>query len=214
MQDLTAVVPLRSPGRGKTRLSPALDREARAALAGAMLADVLDALREAGLEVVVAAGGQAAAAAASALRADVVMDAPGTRSLDDAVEQARRRVAPTTGLLVVQADLPALTTADVTALVEGDAPVVIAPTADGGTSALLRRPSSIMGTAFGAGSGAAHERLARAAGVVPRIVRRDGLRHDVDVVDDLRDLAGRAMGPATTTVLAGLGFGRDASDCA
>ena len=61
-----ALVPLRSPGHGKTRLAPDLDRDARAALAGAMLADVVTALRAAELHVVVAAGGEAAAAAASA----------------------------------------------------------------------------------------------------------------------------------------------------
>ena len=100
------------------------------------------ALRGADVRVVVAAGGASAASAASALAADVVVDGPGVRSLDDAIEHARRSVAPTTELLVVQADLPGLTPDDVRAVVAADAPVVVAPTADGGTSALLRRPSS------------------------------------------------------------------------
>ena len=165
MPPLVAVVPLRSPGHGKTRLAPDLDRDTRAALAGAMLADVVAALRGADVHVVVAAGGASAASAASALAADVVVDGPGVRSLDDAVEHARRSVAPTTPLLVVQADLPGLTSEDVRAVVTADAPVVVAPTADGGTSALLRRPSSAIGTAYGRDSAAAHLALADAAGV-------------------------------------------------
>ena len=93
MDGLVAVVPLRSPGTGKTRLAPTLDTDARAALAGAMLADVVAALRGAGVEVVVAAGGPAAAAAASALQVTAVVDPPTTRSLDDAVEHARSHIA-------------------------------------------------------------------------------------------------------------------------
>lgn len=203
-RDLVAVVPLRSPGVGKTRLSPALDRDARAALAGAMLADVLDAIRGAGVEAVVAAGGPAAAAAASALRAEVVMDAPHVRSLDAAVEHARRRLGAVDGLLVVQADLPLLRAADVRAVVDTDAPVVVAPTTDGGTSALLRRPPDVVGTAFGHASGAAHRRLAATAGIDAAVVDRPGLAHDVDVLDDVRGLSPATVGRATAAVLAHL----------
>lgn len=201
MDQPVAVVPLRSPGHGKTRLAPDLDRDARAALAGAMLADVVAALRAVDLRVVVAAGGPAAAAAASALAAEVVVDGPDVRSLDQAVAHARRRLGPVPALLVVQADLPLLTAADVAALVAGDHAVVVAPTVDGGTSALLRRPPDVIGTAYGPGSGAAHQRLARAHGIAPHVVDRPGLRRDVDVLDDLRALSPDAVGPATAAVL-------------
>ncbi len=201
VRDLVAIVPLRSPGAGKTRLAPALTRHTRAALAGAMLADVVAALRGAGVELVVAAGGAAAASAASALRADTIVDGPDVGSLDDAVEHARRRLGPVGALLVVQADLPTITADDVAALLAGDEAVVVAPTEDGGTSALLRRPPSVIGTAFGPDSGAAHRRLAEAAGIRPRLVHRPGLALDVDVLDDLRRLRSRTVGPATAAVL-------------
>lgn len=202
---LVAVVPLRSPGDGKTRLAPSLGRDTRAALAGAMLADVVAALRGADVHVVVAAGGAAAAAAASALQADVVMDGPGVGSLDGAVEHARRQLEPVDALLVVQADLPLLTSADVRAVVEHDDAVVVAPTDDGGTSALLRRPAAVVPTAYGPDSARRHQQLARDAGLVPRVVRRPGLALDVDVLTDLQALAGRPVGPATAAVLAALG---------
>lgn len=204
MDGLVAVVPLRSPGAGKTRLSPTLDTDARAALAGAMLADVVAALRGADLEVVVAAGGPAAAAAASALQVAAVVDPPTARSLDDAVEHARRAVAPDTALLVVQADLPLLRSADVEALLAAEAPVVLAPTSDGGTSALLRRPSSVIATAYGRRSADRHARLAHAAGVPVAVVDRPGLALDVDRLEDLDALVGRDVGPATRAVLSAL----------
>lgn len=201
--DLVAVVPLRSPGDGKTRLAPALDRADRAELAAAMLADVVGAVRAAGVRVVVAAGGPAAVQAAERVGAEVVPDGAHVRSLDEAIEHTRRRLAPQGGLLVVQADLPLLTADDVTAVCAVQAPVVIAPTDDGGTSALLRRPPGIIGTAFGPDSAAAHERLARRAGVPPRLVHRPGLAHDVDVLADLHDL-GPSVGPSTGAVLSRL----------
>lgn len=204
VDELVAVVPLRSPGAGKTRLAPALDTDTRAALAGAMLADVVAALRGAGVEVVVAAGGPAAAAAASALQVTAVVDPPTTRSLDAALEHARRTVAPTASLLVVQADLPLLRPADVHALLDADAPVVLAPTHDGGTSALLRRPSSVIATAYGPHSADHHRRLAREAGVPVSVVERPGLALDVDRLEDLDALVGREVGPATRAVLGAL----------
>lgn len=197
------VVPLRSPGDGKTRLAPALDRPTRARLAAAMLTDVVTAVRGAGLSVVVAAGGPAAVHAAAAIGVEVVEDPPDVRSLDDVIAHAQRRLSGTGGLLVVQGDLPLLTSEDVRAVCEDAAPVVLAPTDDGGTSALLRRPADVMDTAFGPGSADAHARLARAAGVSPRIVHRAGLALDVDVLADLRSL-GAAAGPATAAVVADL----------
>lgn len=212
MDEVVAVVPLRSPGAGKTRLAPGLGPESRAALAGAMLADVVAALRGADIRVVVAAGGSAAAAAASALAVEVVLDAPHVRGLDGAVDHALQQVGPVAGLLVVQADLPLLTTEDVRCVLTTDAAVVVAPTADGGTSALLRRPPTVIPTAYGPGSALAHQRLARAAGARLAIVERPGLAHDVDVVDDLRRLDLDRVGPATAAVLAAVLD--EASDCA
>jgi 2-phospho-L-lactate/phosphoenolpyruvate guanylyltransferase len=212
VDEVVAIVPLRSPGAGKTRLAPGLGPESRAALAGAMLADVVAALRGADLHVVVAAGGPTAAAAASALAVEVVLDAPHVRGLDDAVDHARQHVGPVGGLLVVQADLPLLTTDDVRCVLDPDAAVVVAPSADGGTSALLRRPPTVIPTAYGPGSAHAHQRMARAAEATLATIERPGLAHDVDVLDDLRRLDLGQVGPATAAVLAAVLD--EASDCA
>ena len=212
---VVALVPLRSPGEGKTRLSPALTVEQRAALAGAMLADVVTALLAAPVDrVVVAAGGGAAVSAGSALGVEVVVDPAGSdrrpvaRRLDAAIASAAAQLGRVGALLVVAADLPHLAVADVTAVLACDAEVVVAPTVDGGTGGLLRRPPDACGTAYGAGSADRHAALAVAAGRRVRRLDLAGFAHDVDVAADLRTLrdVGRPpLGARTSTVLSRLG---------
>lgn len=208
-----ALVPLRSPGVGKTRLAGALSVEDRGALAGAMLADVVSALRGSGVDrIVVAASGAPAAAAASAIGVEVLRDPepevpPSAEDrLDRAVAAAAARLRAIATLVVVAADLPRLRPVDVDALLDERADVVVAPTIDGGTGALLRRPPDVCRTAYGAGSAARHLALARATGA--RTVRRElpGFAYDVDVVADLapaHDPGAPPLGPRTAALLTG-----------
>jgi 2-phospho-L-lactate/phosphoenolpyruvate guanylyltransferase len=166
-----------------------------------MLSDVVGALRGATLDrVVVAASDAAAAAVAAALGVEVVLDPPGAAGLDAAIAHAAAAVVPDSDLVVVQADLPALTSADVDAVIAATAAVVIAPTEDGGTGALLRRPAACMPTAFGAGSATAHRVLARAAGFEPVVLQLPGFATDVDTWADLETVEAGA-GPATRAFL-------------
>lgn len=206
---VTAIVPLRTGG--KTRLAPALRPEERSALAGAMLADVAHALHAAGLEhVVVAAQGPAAEAAAGALGLPLVADPQG-RGLDRALLHAAARLTPTAGLLVVAADLPRLSADDVRALLAVAAPVVVAPTHDGGTGGLLRRPPDVIATAYGPGSADAHGRLAADAGVEASTLEAEGFARDVDTLADLGGLAHGPLGPATAEVVERFGLTRRAA---
>jgi 2-phospho-L-lactate/phosphoenolpyruvate guanylyltransferase len=199
---VTAIVPVRSPGTGKTRLASDLTPEQRAGLAGAMLADVTAALRASSVErIVVAASGPAAASAASALGLDVVLDPPGSRSLDEAVAAAVVRAGRTDALLIVMADLPRLSPADVDEVIGADAQVVVAPTGDGGTGALLRRPATIIGTSYGPSSAGRHLRLARAAGAAASTVTSPGFVDDVDTLEDLAALRRGPVGRATAAFL-------------
>jgi 2-phospho-L-lactate/phosphoenolpyruvate guanylyltransferase len=200
-----AVVPLRSPGTGKTRLALALAPEQRAALAGAMLADVVEALRGGGVdEVVVAAGGPAASAAAAALGVEVVMDPPGPADLDSALRAAVSPYLHAAQLLVAAADLPQLSAEDVARLLAVPGAVVIAPTGDGGTGGLLRRPPSVIGTAYGAGSASRHQHLAASAGATCTTVELTGFLGDVDTWTDLVALHDVPLGPRTAAVLPSL----------
>ncbi|MCC5948047.1 MAG: 2-phospho-L-lactate guanylyltransferase [Nitriliruptoraceae bacterium] len=200
------IVPLQTPGLGKTRLAGALEPQDRARLVGAMLRDVVTALRGAGIErLVVAAGGSAAAAAGTALGAEVILDPPGACDLDAAiaaaVTTAQRATDPPQDVLVVTADLPLLRSADVTELLAVDAEVVIAPTAGGGTGALLRRAGVHLATAYGTGSASRHLAAARLAGHVAASRAIHGFTHDVDTWADLVALHEEEIGPATAAVL-------------
>lgn len=207
----TAIVPLRTGG--KTRLATTLDEGERAALAGAMLADVAAALAGARVgRVIVAAEGPAAIAAAEALHLEVVRDTPGGRGLDRAVAHAAREVEPAAPLLVVAADLPRLASGEVERVLRSRAGVVVAPTNDGGTGGLLRNPADLIDTAYGPGSARHHLRLAREAGVPAATVRTAGFDHDVDTVADLMALGGPTLGAATAALLRRLDLtGRAAS---
>ncbi|WP_052666393.1 2-phospho-L-lactate guanylyltransferase [Nitriliruptor alkaliphilus] len=191
-----ALVPLRAPGVGKSRLAGTLSVEGRAALAGAMLADVAAALRSSPVDrIVVAAGGPTAIAAASALGLEALADPVGASGLDGALAAAAGRLGPVGTLVVVAADLPCLCAEDVTALLGHDAEVVVAPTSDGGTGALLRRPPDACPTAYGPGSGLRHLALARAAGRRTAEAALAGFAHDVDVAEDLVRLTAADLPP-------------------
>jgi len=202
MDPTVALVPLRAPGEGKSRLADVLDPQQRAALSVAMLGDVTAALAAAGLtDIVVVAGGTAAAMAGRDLGLEVLIDPDGCGGLDQALSAASRRIGTQRHTLVVAADLPRLRPVDVRAVLEPDAEVVIAPTAAGGTGALLRRPAAVIGTAYGPGSALAHRALAIAAQARTACVDRDGIHHDVDTFTDLVALTEVELGPATAAVL-------------
>jgi 2-phospho-L-lactate/phosphoenolpyruvate guanylyltransferase len=205
MDPTVALVPLRTPGEGKSRLAAVLDPDQRAALAVAMLGDVTAAVTAAGLdEIIVVAGGSRGAAAGLALGLPVLADPPGCRGLDHALAAALQRVGAHRDVLVVAADLPRLQPHDVRAVLDPDVEVVIAPTAAGGTGALLRRPGAVIGTAFGPGSAMAHRVLALAAGARCADVDRDGIHHDVDTFTDLAALHHVELGARTAAILPGL----------
>lgn len=167
-----------------------------------MLADVSAALRGSSVDtVVVAASDEIGAGTATALGLDVVIDPQGTESLDQAVSAAADRLRAVGSLLVVMADLPRLTVTDVEEVLGADAEVVVAPTADGGTGALLRTPPDAIPSAYGPQSARRHRALAASAGRSFAAVRADGFSHDVDTLVDLEHLREGPVGPATSHVL-------------
>jgi 2-phospho-L-lactate guanylyltransferase len=101
------------------------------------------------------------------------------------VEWASQREAP---WLVLHADLPLVTTNDIVALVElvETGRSVIAPSSDGGTSAL----SSSVEIEFAFGVASFHRHLVRLDD--PVVVIRAGLLHDLDTPNDLETARHRA----------------------
>jgi 2-phospho-L-lactate guanylyltransferase len=214
---LAIIVPVKRLEESKSRLAAVLPEAARRSLALALLGTVLDVVRQAqahlpAFGVVVSADPQVLELAqAHGLKALPEIDrttrghendpapAPeangGERSLNQALDQATAFAAGqgAAALLVLPADLPLLTLAEVRGLWEASQQLyasramVIAP--DGreeGTNALLVRPAGKMRYQFGPGSFQRHCEQARALDMAWHIYRSAQLGFDVDVPDDLQ----------------------------
>jgi 2-phospho-L-lactate/phosphoenolpyruvate guanylyltransferase len=194
---VTAVIPLKALDEAKGRLAPALAPARRRALAAAMFRHVAAtclAAPSVDAVLVVAGDVEGARLAEEAGTEALIPRRPG---LHAALELADARLDGAPATLVVAADLPLLAVQDIEALCAAGAvrdpltraAVVVAPTQDGGTGGLLRRPGDITGTAFGPGSAAAHQRMAAEAGVIATVVEREGFALDLDTAGQLRELA-------------------------
>lgn len=207
---LFALVPVRAPADAKRRLASLLAPGERAALARAMLEDVLECLaRSPSVEgiAVVSDDADAAARAAADFGALVLPDAPEgglNASLEAAFAWARASDAERS-LLVLPADVPGAVPDDVAALAAEDADIVLAPARDGGTNGLLLRPGAKIPFAFGPGSCARHADAARAAGYSLALVERSGLALDLDRPEDVARYLARAGTSRTLGLLHRIG---------
>jgi 2-phospho-L-lactate guanylyltransferase len=185
----TIVVPYRGPG-GKRRLAP-LPEQARAALAAAMLADVLTAAGAIGRTVVVAPE-EAWQAAADGGATEVVPD-PG--SGQGAAVQAGLAGLEEGPVLVVNADLPCATAADLAVLLDAltAGGVALVEAEDGTTNALALASPRLFQPFYGPGSA---DRFRALDVSVVRTVPIANLSDDVDTLDDLHRLGSR-LGPRT-----------------
>jgi 2-phospho-L-lactate guanylyltransferase (CobY/MobA/RfbA family) len=164
----TIVIPFRGED-AKQRLPEGL----RVELAQAMLADVLAAAEEVGPTVVAEGRGQGA-------------------SVEAALGEVRE-----SPVLVVNADLPAVTPRDLLALL-GSIPqdgIAVAAAADGTTNALGLATPGVFEPLYGPGSAKRFLALARS-----RVVDIPNLVADVDTLGDLERLEG-SIGPKTRAAL-------------
>ncbi len=190
-----AILPVKTFGAAKQRLSPALDAAPRRALAEAMLGDVLGALaRVPELHaIVVVTADPAAREAALSAGADVVADADEAGQSPAAGAGIRHALdAGATRVLLVPGDTPLLDPAELSGLLaRTPSPgVAIVPDRHGpGTNALVLDPPDVITPSFGPGSFERHVAAARAAGTEPRVERLPGLLPDVDTGEDLATVA-------------------------
>ncbi len=202
MPSLCAVVPVKALARSKSRLLPDLGAGRARSLVLAMLEDTVAALcgvPELARVVVLTPDPDVADAARGA--GGEAWQRPDA-GLSAAVDLAAAELTPgpEDGLLVVLGDLPALATAEIRELLAAlpGRGVALAPTRDGGTSALLRRPALVIDAGFGPDSARVHRERARAAGAALVELALPSLAIDVDRLADLCELAASgAAGPRT-----------------
>lgn len=192
---VAASIPVKRFGGAKQRLGHELAAGPRIALAEAMVNDVLDAVAASRAldRVLVVTGEPVVARAAWDRDAEVLDDAEDTGHS----EAARRGVARALELgmdaaALLPGDCPLLDPAELDFALGRLAPgqVTIVPDRHGsGTNALLLAPPDAIEPAFGEGSRARHESLARTAGVTGRVEPLASLAPDVDTPSDLSTIA-------------------------
>src|SRR5680860_1293935 len=191
-----AILPIKSFGAAKQRLSGLLGGGSREALAQAMFSDVLASLRHvpdlAGVAVVTA----------NRVAEDTAMRTGVTQLTD--TEEAGQSAAAQIGLrhaidkayeraLLVPGDTPLLDPLEVAAMFdradEDALAVTIVPDRHGeGTNALLLTLPAAIEPAFGPGSLERHRAAAQAAGAAHRVEAVTSLALDVDTPEDLAEL--------------------------
>ncbi len=207
----TVVVPLKSLARAKSRLSGAAGTRGdglRPALALAFALDTvaaaLAARQVAG--VVVVTDDPLAAPKLADLGARIVAEPPGgglNAALAHGADAVRAR-APESGVVTLNADLPALRPAELTRVLNAAAAFPRAFLADAagiGTTLLSAAPGVMLAPAFEGLSRARH----RASGANEILLDGvDSVRQDVDTPQDLRAALALGAGARTTEAAAGL----------
>jgi 2-phospho-L-lactate guanylyltransferase len=189
------LLPIKDLRNAKQRLAPVLTAEERYALAQAMLADTIAAVRGAQRadEVLVITNYLPAMEIAARYGWGVLRE-ENQVSESASVDFASRLCAErgVTALLRVPLDLPLVQPDDLDDLLATEcvAPaVVMVPSRDGsGTNAILRSPPALFPSHFGPNSFAKHRELARQAGAAIIVRRNPRLEMDVDDESDLRAL--------------------------
>jgi 2-phospho-L-lactate guanylyltransferase len=210
-----ALVPVKRLAAAKSRLFALLDPEQREAFTLAMLRDVVACLLSSPAldRTTVVTPDDVVADAARAQGADaLVRDDPG---LNAALSGAVRTIELSRDepLLVVLGDVAGGLPADIEALFDAQdasqpASVVLAPSSDGGTSALLRTPHDAIPPCFGPDSAKRHREAAAKRGVPFLELALPSLAIDLDTPGDIESfLKTAAGGPHTRAYLCELDWG-------
>ena len=197
-----ALVPVRQLSGGKERLTGVLDAAARRALVEAMASDVIAALLEVPFppsQVLLVSEDEEVAALAGRLGVRVFRPPSVDEDPLNAALLAAARAAEgcgATAVLLIHADLPAVTGEALRALLSAHAhgkdgqprATLVSDSAGTGTNCLFLSPPLAMGLRFGPGSRALHRAAAAAVDADYREFMHPALGFDIDVPEDLARL--------------------------
>lgn len=202
-----ALIPVKRLEESKSRLLPQLPDAQRQALTLAMLEDLIESLTQTpGIDrIAVTTPDSMVADRASRAGAEILMRAePG---LNAALEAGRHQLCSESddGLLIVLGDVAGALPEDFSKLLEAAAHstgVWLAPSSDGGTSALLLQPAKSLPCLFGRESAKRHREAAEAAGIPFFEMELASLSIDLDEPEDLEAFVKtRSGGPRTRALL-------------
>ncbi len=199
---LWVVVPVKPFNEGKSRLAAFISPQERHALNSELLTRTLAAINQAHLdaEILVVSRDKHALAAAERAGGRALAETSESSTnasagpelqLNAALTQAAAYAAThgATNVLILPTDMPNLTAEDVRAMASPrnrDPQIIIAPSRDGGTNALMLQPAQAIPFAFGCDSFQRHQRLAVETGIPVRVVESDSLLFDIDLPEDYR----------------------------
>ncbi|WP_370327272.1 2-phospho-L-lactate guanylyltransferase [Euzebya sp.] len=191
--DVTAVIPLKAVRASKTRMASALSPADRALLLRRTFERVVEAARAASsvTGILVVVGDHVGRSWATRRGLDVLDEPPGG-GLNAALAAADTHLGAS-ATLVLPADLPLVSPEDLDVVVRalpGVPGVVVVPTGDGGTGALVRAPGGVIPPRYGSGSADAHVAEARRRGVGCTVVTVAGLALDLDQPADIEAAGG------------------------
>ena len=187
----TAVLPVKRFDAAKQRLAAGIDEERRRELAGAMLADVLEAIGEARAieRLIVVTGEPLAQELAAEAGAEVVPDPEDAGHVEAAQAGiARAEVEGAERVILLAGDCPLLDPRELDRLLTGvpGRYVGIVPDRHGsGTNALLLSPPDAIVPAFGEGSRDRHVEAARRAEIPFGIEELPSIELDLDTPADV-----------------------------
>lgn len=187
---LWLIAPVKPFAEGKSRLATVLSGQQRYALNQQLFHNLLAQAQTAQLFTGVIVVGRDPQILTDVAWDRVIFEHEENHSLNGALEQARLRALKlqADAILILPADLPLLTTEDISQLYRlgtTQPGMVIAPSHDGGTNALLLHPPQPLPFAFGLHSFARHCALAEQMGLSYRVFASPSLSFDVDWPEDL-----------------------------
>jgi len=199
---IVAAVPVKDFVNAKQRLMPALGAAERAALAAAMLEDVLAALAAARLDCVWVVTREPSVVALARARGACPLAEDANRGHTAAVARAQTEATRLGArvFLTIPGDVPCVTADEIRRLAEAaaaGAPAFVPSRSGLGTNGAALAPPDAMPLTFGEPSFDNHLAAARARGLEPSVLPLPGLGLDIDAPDDLAALL--AMPGATVS---------------
>lgn len=186
-----AIIPVKRLDLAKQRLAPAVAGGHRRALAEAMLADCLLALRRVqGLdEICVVTADPTASHLAAEHALTAIEDTASSHSGAAILGVSHALAGGAARVLLAAADCPLIDPRELDELLSRPAPtrsVLVVPDRHGeGTNALLLKPPDVIAPAFGEGSRRRHVTTAATAGAMPETVALPSMGLDIDTPADL-----------------------------
>jgi FO synthase/2-phospho-L-lactate guanylyltransferase len=189
-----SIIPVKPLNRAKSRLAGVLSAEQRSQFAEVMLRRILEVVNEAPeiTGTLIISRDTKALSIARDMGAKTIQESSAS-DLNPALNRATEivRIWGAAGVLILPADLPFVTTEDITSVVDmgmadSDPTLVIATDKEyDGTNALFVRPPGLITYSYGYGSYDRHIKAASQTGAIIKHYNSENLRLDIDVPADL-----------------------------